>query len=90
MILDTIQLELMRLEIHPVNLAVSARDGRSVALRGSLLNYWKAPAIIDGEWFLEILQALPVAAGPERVMRALCSWQDRGGRVVGLLESPNA
>lgn len=75
MLLDTIQLELMRLQMHPVNLGVSPADGPSVTLRGSLLNYWKMPAIIDGQWLLGILQALPDAAGPERVMNALRTAQ---------------
>jgi hypothetical protein len=75
MLLDTIQLELIRLQMHPVNLGVSAGDGRLVTLRGSLLKYWKMPAIIDGQWFLGILQAMPDAAGPERVMNALCAAQ---------------
>jgi hypothetical protein len=79
MLLDTIQLELMRLQMHPVNLGVSAGDGPFVTLRGSLLDYWKMPRIIDGQWFLGVLQALPDAAGPELVMNALCSAQVREG-----------
>jgi len=75
MLLDTLQSELVRLQMHPVNLGVSAGDDRLVTLRGSLLNYWNVPTIIDGQWFLEILQALPDAAGPERVMNALCAAQ---------------
>ena len=73
--LDTIHLELKRLQVHPVNLGVTAGEGRCVTLRGSLLNYWKVPSIIDGAWLLGILQALPVDAGPERVMSALCAGQ---------------
>ena len=84
MLLDTLQSELVRLQMHPVNLGVSAGVGRLVTLRGSLLNYWKVPAIIDGQWFLGILQALPDAAGPERVMNALCT-----GQGSGVLESSN-
>ena len=79
MILDTIQSELMRLQIHAVNLGVSAGDGRSVTLRGSLLSYWKVPTTIDGQWLLGILQTLPDAAGPERVMNALCTAQVNEG-----------
>jgi hypothetical protein len=75
MLLDTIQLELLRLQMHPVNLGVSAGVGHLVTLRGSLLNYWKMPANVDGQWLLEILQALPDAAGPELVMNALCTVQ---------------
>ncbi len=73
--LDTIQSQLKRLQIHPVNLAVAAGEGSCVTLRGSLLNYWKVPSIIDGLWLLGILQALPGDAGPERVMSALCAGQ---------------
>ena len=75
MLLDTIQLELARLQLHPVNLAVAAENGPRLTLRGSLLNYWKLPATVDGPWFLSILQALPDAAGAEQVMKALCAAQ---------------
>jgi hypothetical protein len=75
MLLDNIQLELKRLQMHPVNLGVSAGNGGLVTLRGSLLKYWKMPADIDGPWFLGVLQALPDAAGPEVVMNALCAAQ---------------
>ena len=75
MLLDALQVELVRLQIHPVNLAVSAGVGCSVTLRGSLLNYWKMPANVDGQWLLGILQALPDAAGPQSVMNALCTAQ---------------
>ncbi len=75
MLLDTIQSELMRLEMHPVNLNVSAGEGDLVTLRGSLLHYWKLPAAIDGPWFLGLLRTLPDAAGPERVMSALSTAQ---------------
>ena len=71
MLLDTIQLELARLQIHPVNLAASAGDGRLVTLQGSLLNYWKMPATVNGQWLLETLRALPDAAGAARVMASL-------------------
>jgi hypothetical protein len=72
-LLAAIQSELLRLQMHPVNLDVRAGEGRSVLLRGSLLNYWKIPAKFDGDGFLAMLQALPDAAGPELVMNALCS-----------------
>lgn len=72
MLLDTVQSELARLQMHPVNLAVAAAEGSLLTLRGSLLNYWKLPATVDGPWFLGILQTLPDAAGPQQVMRALC------------------
>ena len=72
MLLERIRSELVRLELHSVNLGVSLKDDRLVALRGSLLQYWKIPKVIDGHWFLGILQALPDAAGPQVVMTALC------------------
>jgi hypothetical protein len=71
MLLDTIQTELRRLQLHPVNLDVAAKDDRLVALRGSLLQYWKVPAIVDGKWLLGILQVLPDAAGAQAVMSAV-------------------
>ena len=71
--LDTIQSELTRLQIHPVNLAASAGDGRLVTLEGSLLKYWNMPATVNGQWLLEALQALPDAAGPEQVMKSLAA-----------------
>ena len=71
MLIDTIQNELLRLQLHPVNLGASAGDGSLITLRGSLLNYWKVPASIEGPWLLEFLRALPDAAGPETVMSAL-------------------
>ena len=73
MLVDTIQAELVRLQIHPVNLAVTPSDDRLVALQGSLLQYWKIPETIDAEWFLGILQGLPDAAGPAAVMNAFCA-----------------
>jgi hypothetical protein len=63
----------MRLQLHPANLGVFANGDRLVALRGSLLQYWKVPAIIDGQSFLGILRGLPDAAGPEVVMNVLCT-----------------
>ncbi|MEX0679417.1 MAG: hypothetical protein WD063_20240 [Pirellulales bacterium] len=75
MFLDAIHSELARLQVHPVNLGVRANDDRLIALRGSLLGYWKVPAAIDGKWFLGLLRGLPDAAGPEVVMNALCTAQ---------------
>jgi hypothetical protein len=75
MLLDTVQFELVRLQVHPVNLGVSAGDGSFLTLRGSLLHYWKVPTTVDGQRFLGVLQALPDAAGPESVMKALCGAQ---------------
>jgi hypothetical protein len=75
MLLESIQSELLRLQMHPVNLGVVAGDGAPVTLRGSLLHYWKISASIDGPSFLRILRALPDAAGPEQVMKALIAAQ---------------
>ena len=75
MLLDSIRRELARLELHPVNLGVNQGDGDSVTLAGSLLSYWKLPRILDGSKLLGVLQTLPDAAGPERVMNALCVAQ---------------
>ena len=77
MLFETIQAELLRLQLHPVNLSASAKDDRLVALQGSLLRYWKMPAIIDGEWLLGVLHGLPDAAGPGVVMNALVTAQAR-------------
>ena len=90
MLLDAIQAELVRLQLHPVNLGVTAKDARLVALRGSLLKYWKVPALIDGKWFLGILQGLPDAAGPEVVMNALCTAQASEGQASKASESGTA
>lgn len=75
MLIDNIQAELVRLQLHPVNLSVSAKDDGLVALEGSLLRYWTIPHVLDGQWFLTMLQGLPEAAGPEVVMNALCAAQ---------------
>lgn len=75
MLHDTIQAELIRLELHPVNLDVTAKDDRLVGLRGSLLQYWKLPATVDGQWCLGVLRGLPDAAGPKVVMTALSEAQ---------------
>ncbi len=71
MLVDTIQAQLVRLQVHPVNLGVTAKDDSLIALRGSLLRYWKTPETVDGTWFLEALQRLPDDAGPAVVMNAL-------------------
>jgi hypothetical protein len=75
MLVDNIQAELVRLQLHPVNLGVSAKSDGLVALEGSLLRYWTIPHLLDGQWFLTMLQGLPAAAGPEVVMNALCAAQ---------------
>ena len=43
MLLDSIQAELVRVQIHPVNLDVLTQDGQLVVLGGSLLRYWTVP-----------------------------------------------
>jgi hypothetical protein len=71
MLVDTIQAELMRLQLHPVNLNVTGRDDGLVALHGSLLQYWSLPRCLDGEWLLAQLEGMRDAAGPEVVMSGL-------------------
>ena len=66
----SIQTELIRLQIHPVNLDVAAEVDANVVLKGSLLPAWKVPKSIDAEWFLKVLQGLPDLAGPEATMDA--------------------
>jgi hypothetical protein len=73
MLLENIQSELVRLQIHPVNLRVLTQDGRLVALGGSLLHYWTAPKSIEAQWLLDALRTLPDAAGATVVMTAICS-----------------
>jgi hypothetical protein len=73
MLIDSIQAELVRLQLHPVNLSASGGDDPLVALQGSLLRYWSLPPCLDGPWLLAQLQRLPDAAGPEVVMRALAA-----------------
>lgn len=76
MLIDTIQGELVRLRIHPVNLAATTTDDQTIALRGSLLRYWKIPETVDATWFLESLKQLPDDAGPAAVMNALFASPD--------------
>ncbi len=67
---ESIQAELRRLQLHPVNLdAVCEADG-VVSLRGSLLGGWQVPKTVDGAWFLKVLAGLPDLAGPEATMNA--------------------
>ncbi len=70
-LLDALQTDLLRLQLHPVNFGVTAADDGHVALHGSLLKYWSLPGTIDGQWLLGILVKLPDAAGPETVMNAI-------------------
>jgi hypothetical protein len=76
MLVDTIQAQLMRLQVHPVNLGVTTKDDQVIALRGSLLRYWNTPETVDGTWFLEALRRLPDDAGPAVVMNALFATID--------------
>ena len=73
MLVPRIQAELRRLQLHPVNLDASAGEDGHVVLRGSLLAHWDVPRIIDGEWFLKLLNGLSDVAGPEATMDAFCS-----------------
>jgi hypothetical protein len=73
MLLEAIQSELVRLQIHPVNLAATAQDEHLVALGGSLLHYWTVPRIVNSQCLLDILRALPDAAGATVVMTAICA-----------------
>ena len=66
----SIQAELIRLQIHPVNLDVATEIDGNVVLKGSLLPGWKVPKCIDAEWFLKLLEGLPDLAGPEATMDA--------------------
>ena len=68
MLIQTIQAELCRLELHPVNLDVVSEIDGDVVLKGSLLRSWQVPKTINGEWFLKMLTGLPDAAGPEETM----------------------
>ena len=73
MLLEAIQSELVRLQIHPVNLDVTTQDGQLVALGGSLLHYWTVPKAVDAQGLLDVLRSLPDAAGATVVMTAICA-----------------
>lgn len=73
MLVSAIQAELVRLQLHPVNLSVSAKDERLVALQGSLLQYWNLPRFLDGAWLLAQLRGFRDAAGPDAVMSGLAA-----------------
>ena len=73
MLLGAIQSELVRLQIHPVNLDVTTQDEQLVALGGSLLHYWTVPKVVDAQRLLDVLQSLPDAAGATVVMTAICA-----------------
>jgi hypothetical protein len=70
---ENIQVELRRLQLHPVNLNASQGEDGTVSLSGSLLAHWDVPRVVDGEWFLKVLQGLSDGAGPEASMNAFCA-----------------
>jgi hypothetical protein len=70
MLLEAIQSELVRLQIHPVNLGVTTGGEHVVALSGSLRRYWAIPETVDAQWLLDVLRRLPDAAGATVVMTA--------------------
>jgi hypothetical protein len=72
MLSQSIQAELRRLQLHPVNLDVVSEIDGNVLLTGSLLRSWQVPTSIDGQWFLKVLAGLPDLAGPEATMDAYC------------------
>lgn len=83
---NTIQAELLRLQLHPANLSVSSEDEGLVTLRGSLLNYWKLPSCLDGQWLLARLQGLGDDAGPEAVMGNLVAAYGKECKTVAARE----
>ena len=70
---QSIQAELVRLQLHPVNLDVVSEENGQVLLRGSLLNFWKVPKTVDSAWFLELLTGLSDKLGPEATMNAFAA-----------------
>jgi hypothetical protein len=70
MVGESIQAELRRLQLHPVNLHVVSEIDGNVVLQGSLLRSWQVPQSIDGQWFLKMLTRLPDSAGPKAMMDA--------------------
>ncbi|MDX1930188.1 MAG: hypothetical protein SFV81_26910 [Pirellulaceae bacterium] len=69
----SIQTELLRLQLHPVNLDVVSEENGQAVLRGSLLNFWKVPKTVDSVWFLELLTSLADKLGPEATMNAFAA-----------------
>ena len=70
MALSEIQAELLRLQLHPVNLEALYLDGDNVVLKGSLLAFRQVPKVVDAAWFLNLLKGLPSNAGPKPTMDA--------------------
>jgi hypothetical protein len=81
MLVQEIQAELVRLQLHPVNLNVAPGEDGNVVLSGSLLAHWDVPRIVEGRWFLKVLAALPDVAGPEATMNAFCKAYSQQARV---------
>lgn len=69
----SIQAQLIRLQLHPVNLDVVSEENGQAILRGSLLNFWKVPKTVDSVWFLELLTSLTDKLGPEATMNAFAA-----------------
>ncbi len=69
----SIQTELVRLQLHPVNLDVVSEENGQVLLRGSLLTFWKVPKTVEAAWFLHLLTTLPNNLGPESTMNAFAA-----------------
>jgi len=69
----SIQLELVRLQLHPVNLDVVSEENGQALLRGSLLTFWKVPKTVDAAWFLQLLTTLADNLGPEATMNAFAA-----------------
>jgi hypothetical protein len=88
MLTDEIRKELARLNLHPVNLEVLSVESDRVLLGGSLLNYWAVPTVVDGPWFLRMLQGLPDAAGGRATMEAFVA--DRSTKPLSPTEKPAA
>ncbi|HEY1601028.1 MAG TPA: hypothetical protein VGG64_15600 [Pirellulales bacterium] len=82
MLIQEIQAELRRLQLHPVNLDASAGENGNIVLNGSLLAHWSVPRNADGQWFLAILRTLPDLAGPEATMNAFCAAYAEQARTV--------
>ncbi len=82
MLINEIRTELVRLQLHPVNLDASAGESGHILLRGSLLTHWAVPQTVDGEWFVNLLKTLPDLAGPEATMNAFCAANSQRARAV--------
>ena len=70
---QAIQAELVRLQLHPVNLDVVSEENGQAVLHGSLLAFWKVPKIVDAAWFLHLLTTLTDNLGPQATMNAFAA-----------------